>query len=177
MNWNRELRCLDDGATPKTVPSRKRTERVSLAVRLAAAVRSSLRPAARRYGWTRMSGMCGAAMLALRAALAENGVECLAVLELRFSLTRAAHAWVEVDGWVIDPTATQFWTGAPRVLVVPTTSEPYASKRKRLYGEKAMEDVWRWGVCQDALAPSGQVKAGNKGSEQRKSGARVRGRS
>ena len=69
-----------------------------------------------------MNGMCAIASYALREVLIDHEYDPKMILAV-VDKTGFSHCWVELDGWVIDITATQFGPEYPNVHIVPIGDE------------------------------------------------------
>lgn len=128
------------------------SERVKQAAELAMQVRKDLAAYAREHGCTRYRDLCGVATLMLRRRCEVAGIPaevCLRTKEItgwNGSKGRASHAWIEVDGHIVDPTATQFWD-CPPVLVRPDDDPLYLEMGPLKWtGELSVNELRSWSL-------------------------------
>jgi hypothetical protein len=84
------------------------------------------------HGREDLGCMCATASFALYTELKKNGYDCVFVSG-RFK-DWCDHCWVEIDGMIVDITATQFSGIEDDVLVVPSNDDrykPYSSRSRR----------------------------------------------
>lgn len=91
-----------------------------------------------------LAGMCAVASRALCTVLRNHGYKAKFVLA---QYCFGSHCWVELDGWIIDITATQFGSNYPPVHIVGissynnSTSERYRTS-ERCNPKHVNEDYW-----------------------------------
>ena len=103
------------------------TPNVKCALECAATVRK----VAEKFGNKSLAGICSACSLALAAALQDKGIKAEIVLGYYGSpYARNFHVWVEVDGVIIDVTATQFRRNLRKVTVRKKGHRQYCAKER-----------------------------------------------
>ena len=105
----------------------KRNDRLNRAVEVAQTVRRS----AERFGNKQLAGICSACSLALAVALQSEGIQAEIVSgSYGGQYSGSFHVWVEVDGTIIDVTATQFRKNL-RSVTLRKSGHPMYFERER----------------------------------------------
>ncbi len=102
-----------------------------------------------------LTGACAIGSVIMTRLLRRMGLDPVLVVGVFMSSTsNSTHAWVELDGEIIDVTATQFGRHLPTVLFAGPDAERYTAIHR---GRDALTETKRWSKAPGAVreqAPS-----------------------
>jgi hypothetical protein len=96
-----------------------------------------------------LCGMCAIASYALEQVLFDHGYESEFILAILDDPRPCSHCWVEIDGWIIDITATQFGPEYHDVHIVPIGDNDPMNNMYKIKNQKLVKTIMiftSWGA-------------------------------